>query len=173
MTKVIIRDATEADYSEITAISVQVWQQAYKGIIDQAVLDQISFESRLQGRINRAGKEGSHSIVAVDGTKIVGFCDFGASRHLKYGKGEIYAIYVLQEHQKSGVGTMLLEQAMSRLEEKQLVPYFVFALEQNITAQKFYERLGFQLTDKVPISISKRKYLENVYLKPAGLARVV
>ena len=97
--------------------------------------------------------------------KIIAFLDFGISRHLKYGKGEIYAIYVLPEYQRCGAGTLLMSQAIEQLQQKNLSPYIVITLENNIPAQKFYESIGFNFSDKILAHIGESDYTENVYVK--------
>jgi ribosomal protein S18 acetylase RimI-like enzyme len=160
-----IRKAKKLEYAEITNISIQVWKHAYRGLIADHVLDNLSQDQRLQGRIQWFSEPNKFSIVALLNHKIIGFCDYGISRHPKYGKGEIYAIYVLPEHQKCGAGRQLMNHAMKKLQQKNLCPYIIITLENNFTAQKFYESIGFHFIDKVITHIGTSDYIENVYMK--------
>lgn len=160
---ICIREAQDSDYPEITEVSIRVWRHAYQGIIDQSFLDNISFEQRLKNRV-QLSEPGRYSLIAAYHNKIIGFCDFGISRHPHYAKGEIYAIYVLPEYQRIGVGYLLLQQAINRLTQEHLMPCIVIALEQNLSAQQFYEGMGFIFIDKIDANIGNKEYLEKVYI---------
>jgi ribosomal protein S18 acetylase RimI-like enzyme len=159
-----IREAQHPEHPEITDISIRIWKQAYRGLIEDEFLDNLSAEEWLKGRIQWFSEHDDFSIVAVYKEQIIGFSDFGISRHPKYGKGEIYAIYVLPEYQGYGVGKLLMREAIRQLQQKNMIPYIVITLENNIPAQKFYESIGFHFTDKVLSCIGESDYIENVYV---------
>ena len=161
---ILIRDANEDDYPAIAKISVVVWQHAYRGMIDENFLNNISWEQRLEGRLKWVSDQNKYSIVAVCNGKIIGFCDFGVAIHPQYSKGEIYTLYILPDYQGRGVGTMLMERAMLCLEKEGLTPYIVIVLEKNIPAQTFYEKLGFSFIDDILSDIGGAQYQEKVYL---------
>lgn len=161
---ICVREAQDSDYPETTKISVRVWRQAYRGIIDQSFLDNISFAQRLKSRTQWLSEPARYSLIAAYHNKIIGFCDFGISRHPHYAKGEIYTIYVLPEYQRIGVGRLLLQQAINRLTQERLIPCIVIALEQNLSAQQFYEVMGFIFIDKILAHVGDKEYLEKVYI---------
>jgi ribosomal protein S18 acetylase RimI-like enzyme len=160
----IIRESQKSEYREITDLSIKVWKTAYKGLIDDQILNNLSGEERLKGRIQWFTEPNKFSIIAMDKEKIIGFGDFGISRHLKYGKGEIYALYVLPEYQGHGAGKLLMQEAMCQLKQKSLTPYIVVTLETNLPAQKFYQSIGFKFIGNVFTCIGEKKYKENVYI---------
>jgi len=163
MSHIKIREADKHEYSEITDISIKTWKESYQDIIDANFLDNISSEERLKGRIQWLSEPEKYSIVAVSNSKIVGFCDFGISRYFQYGKGEIYAIYVLPEYQKKGIGYLLIQEAVNRLKDKNLVPCVIFSLEKNLVAQKLYTKMGFFAIDTVMKKIGDKNYPEIVF----------
>ena len=160
-----IRETHLSEYAEITDISIRVWKQAYRGLIEDEVLDTLSAKQRLEGRIKWFSEPNKFSIVALHKNKIIGFADFGISRHLEYGKGEIYAIYVLSEYQRCGAGKLLMRHAMHQLGKKDLIPYLVIALENNMPAKIFYESIGFQATGNILSCIGQQDYKETVYVR--------
>ncbi len=162
--RVFIREAKEEDQPAIVDLSIKVWKQAYQGIIDNDFLNALCFEKRLRGRVEKATEPGHYSIVACCKQKIVGFCDFGVSRHPAYGKGEIRAIYMLPEYQQQGIGEKLIRQAMHRLEQEHLTPVIVLTLAQNFPAHNFYQKLGFRLQGTTTTQVGPSTYLENVYV---------
>lgn len=153
----------------MTEISIKVWKDTYKGIIDDTYLDSISFEERLNGRKKQFYEAGKHSIVSTLDNKIIGFCDFGVSRKPHYGLGEIYSIYVLTGYQGMGVGKLLLKQAVHHLEQESLVPYIISTLEENHSAQQLYLKMGFYFNDKIMTRVGDRDYPENVYIRGHNL----
>ncbi len=160
---IVVRPATSDDFEDITHISITVWKQAYQGIIDQSYLDNISFEERLRGRLQWMVQPQKYSFVASHNEKIIGFCDYGISRHLQFGQGEIYALYVSKDYQNQGVGQKLLDESVGKLKQENLIPVLVIALEKNTIAQRFYEKQGFQKIDKIVSKMGNTSYSECVY----------
>lgn len=158
-----IRPATFDDAANIVAVQIKGWKQAYKGIIEQSYLDTICPEKRLEGRIHYSQKETFWGFVAEYEGKIIGMCDAGRSRHPQFGKGEVFAMYVDQDHQRKGVGRLLWKTAAQKLQDENLVPYIVIALEQNITARNFYEKLGGRICGNIKTEIDGKLYDEVVH----------
>ncbi len=158
-----LRPATLEDTADIVSVQIKGWKHAYKGILDQEYLDNICPEKRLAGRINYSQKESFWGFVAEYEGKIIGMCDAGFSRHPQFGKGEIFALYVDQEHQRKGVGKLLWNATTKKLQEEKLLPYIVIALEKNLPARKFYEKLGGSICGNVKTEINGKFYDEIVY----------
>jgi GNAT superfamily N-acetyltransferase len=123
-------------------VHVASWKTTYAGIVPQSYLDALNVADR-EARW-RAGLEtgGTIALVAEDETGIFGFVDGGALR-MPIGDydGEMYAIYLLAERQKQGVGSALLRELAERLRDAGYRTMAVWALEQN-PACRFYERMG-------------------------------
>lgn len=73
---------------------------------------------------------------------IIGYSSGGKERrnHSIY-QGELYTLYVLQSHQKLGIGKRLLVSVVRELAELQIRSLFVWVLEANPSCY-FYEALG-------------------------------
>lgn len=162
--EIIIRKTEESDHSEIAQLSIQVWQESYKDILEKKFLDSLSYEERLHGRYHWFSAPNKFSIVAIMENKIIGFCDFGVSRQPDISKGEIYAIYLLAEYQRQGIGLLLITKAMQKLQEHHLTPYSVVTLEKNVQAQNFYKKSGFFSVGKIMSNIGGREYEEKIFL---------
>lgn len=73
--------------------------------------------------------------VALWKDKVIGFCDSGMlrfhenqllseeQRQTRTEMGEIYALYILEEHQGKGVGRALFQEIRLRIQEKGLSPF--------------------------------------------------
>lgn len=159
-----IREATSEDYPDVAKIHVDVWRSAYKGILPDKLLENLSYEKRLTMRQNWLQEPQRFSLVALLGTEIVGFCDAGPSRYTNYASGEIYAIYLLPIAQRRGIGQQLMKYAHKRLQCSGFNEYVVLALQNNKPACQFYERLGYRHIDTIPADIDGITYKENVYV---------
>jgi GNAT superfamily N-acetyltransferase len=167
MSEFLIRSATLEDAEKIAYIHVKAWQESYKGIIDQNYLDMISFSERLAFRkkILMHPKSAQINLVAVQNNQIIGFCDAGVAFDSSEAyRGEIYAIYLLNEFKRHGVGKALFKHINKNLGEYLLTPYVTWVLEENKTACRFYEKCGGQFFKKKSVEIGDQNYIEIAYL---------
>lgn len=167
MSEFLIRSAILEDAEAIADIHVRAWQESYQGIIDQNYLDAISFSERFAFRkkILTHPKPAQINLVAVQNNKIVGFCDAGVAFDASEAyRGEIYAIYLLDEFKRHGIGKALLKIINRHLEEHLLIPYVTWVLEKNKTACRFYEKSGGQFFKKKSVEIGDKNYIEVSYL---------
>ena len=115
------------------------WQEAYRGIVSDRYLDSMTVEATTA----RARRFPENTLVARDKEKVVGFAVYGPSRDEDLtDAGEIVAIYVLSEYYGRKIGYRLMNEAVSRLSEYNTI--FVWVLEQNERAIRFYHRYGFE-----------------------------
>jgi ribosomal protein S18 acetylase RimI-like enzyme len=70
----------------------------------------------------------------------------GARKHPD-GRGEIANLYTLQRTYGTGLGQLLMDEAMAWLGER---PLFLHVIDDNIRAKKFYMRYDFQEDELLP-----------------------
>jgi RimJ/RimL family protein N-acetyltransferase len=144
----IVRRASVEDSHGIALVHVSTWQSAYRGIVQQGYLDQLSVADRERMWADIFRRNTAEALVVDAGDDIIGFISFGNSRselavrHL----GEIYAFYVSPYHWSSGVGRVLWDAASARLRELNIARVIVWVLAANERAIRFYERMGFSLS---------------------------
>lgn len=147
--KFYIRPATANDSEIIAQLSVICWQHAYKNIFDNAYLDSLQWQTRAAGR-NKFYVENTNAagfIVEVD-EHAVGFCDTGPARLVEKlplitnNYGEIYALYLLPEYQKQGIGAALCQTACEYLISKGYAHCIIWTLVENTQAIEFYKAIG-------------------------------
>ena len=115
------------------------WQEAYRGIVCDRYLDTMTVEATTA----RARQFPENTLVAKDKGKVVGFAVYGPSRDEDLmNAGEVIAIYVLSEYYDRKIGYRLMNEAISRLSEYNTI--FVWVLEKNERAIRFYQRYGFE-----------------------------
>jgi len=123
----------------ISHIYETCWKHAYRGIIPQAYLDSIPKGHWAQAIDNPAW----HTLVMLDGKKIIGTSSYCKSRFEDMnGCGEIISIYVLPEYCGKGCGKQLLRAAVNGLRQLGYRDIFLWVLEKNTNARRFYEKFG-------------------------------
>lgn len=130
---------TDAEIKGKAFVHWKAWQQAYRGIVDDSYLDNLT----LQKCEDIAYKWTENIIVAKNGERVVGFAAYGKYRNDEFeNTGEIYAIYVLADYYGKGVGHMLMKEALERISEFPRVALWV--LKDNGRAISFYKKFGFR-----------------------------
>lgn len=125
----------------VSHVYEESWKAAYRGIVPQAYLNSIP-----QGRrCNSIDASGRYSLLLLDGSQIVGTASYSASRWAFLESwGEIISIYLLPDYRGKGYGASLLLAATAGLQKLGYREIFLWVLEENRTARRFYEKMGFQ-----------------------------
>ncbi len=135
---IIKRMETEREIEGKALVHYQSWQETYRGQLADSYLDEMSYEKCLA--IARRWPE--RILIAKDGERVVGFTAYGACRDEGVlNTGEVFAIYLLAEYQKRGIGYRLMEATLQQLHDYPTVVLWV--LKGNQKAIPFYLRYGF------------------------------
>ena len=163
----IIRSATAQDLHAIALVHVSTWQEAYRGVVLQPYLDQLSVDARQAAWVEIFEKGGSELSVAEDSGEILGFISYGKSRDKDASEntGEVYAIYVAPPHWSTGIGCELLQHSWQDLNDREFAHATVWVLAENTRAIRFYERAGFRQCrgSETSIDIGGERLLEVRY----------
>ncbi len=161
-----IRPAVVDDARSLAEVHVQSHRSTYAGIFPNALLDGLSVDTRENfWRSNLAAvAPPALTLVACDADgRVVGFLSGGPERTGRLNRdGEIYAIYLLQDVQRRGVGTRLVRLFASELKVHQLASMAVWVLALN-PFRKFYEALGGQPIGEQTIDRGGESFLEVAY----------
>jgi ribosomal protein S18 acetylase RimI-like enzyme len=138
----VIREATPDDARAIATVHVLSWQTTYRGLLSDRYLDSLDIDDH-ESRWQRLLASGSgDTFVAQEGPEIVGFGSCGRERDQDpIYLGELYAIYLLQDNQRRGLGRRLVSAVAERLIELEYRSMLVWVLAAN-PARGFYEALG-------------------------------
>ena len=115
----------------------KAWQDAYSGLIDQAYLDNLTIEKCT----DIAFRWPDNLLIAKENDKVIGFVGYGICGDEPF-TGEIFSIYILKEYYDKKIGYALMCAALEKLSDYRKI--YVWVLEGNRRAIKFYERCGFQ-----------------------------
>jgi GNAT superfamily N-acetyltransferase len=161
-----IRAACSSDAAAIARAHVDSWRTTYRGIAPDNFLAALSYEQRermWRGILSPVSGSPFVYVAEAPGAQIVGFASGGPARdaNLDY-RGELYAIYLLQDQQRHGLGRRLIVALVQQLIEAGMTSLLVWVLADN-PARKFYEALGGQYVYDRQASIGNAQLLEVAY----------
>jgi L-amino acid N-acyltransferase YncA len=161
-----IREARAEDAASIAKVHVDSWRTTYRDIIANTFLEALSYEDReryWRSLLERPERTSLLYVAEDDDGEIIGFACGGPERegNPTY-KGEIFAIYVLLEAQRRGIGKQLVAAIVQRLLQQKIESLLIWVLADN-PSRAFYEALGGQLVQEKPIEIGGVKLREVAY----------
>jgi ribosomal protein S18 acetylase RimI-like enzyme len=144
---VTYRPATGADTESIARLHADSWRRTYRGMYSDAYLDGDLVGDRLAVWKARMDEDNPRRMVilAESGGALAGFVCVVAEDDPAWGS-LIDNLHVSYEHQRHGLGRDLMRAAADCLEESFAArPVYLWALEGNTNARKFYEGLRGRL----------------------------
>ena len=142
-----IREANIADAAGIARVHVVTWQHAYRGQMPDDFLDGLSIAQRTQNwaALLSNSYPKAHTLVALDGDQVAGFCSIGASLNADADElnGELFAIYVDPQAMGNGIGSALMAEAVSWLCADGFTHATLWVLASNTSSIRFYEHQGW------------------------------
>lgn len=141
-----IRDATPEDALAVAGVHVRSWQVAYRGLIDDELLDGLRPEDRAARYELGAERTGApRTIVALEDQEIIGFATTGPCRDDDArDAAELFALYVDPPRWRDGVGRRLLAAATERMGGEGGAEAVLWVLRGNDPAERLYERAGWR-----------------------------
>ena len=143
----VIRNATQADVAAIRSIALVAWHNTYADLLDSGWIDAHVAEwyapDVVQSQIREAElRPDCHFMVAeADGGEVVGYLHFQTMAD----RGPyMRRLYLLPEHQGTGLGMALISELHSRLGSG--FEYELDVHPENLRAVTFYEGLGARWT---------------------------
>ncbi|MDL4842723.1 GNAT family N-acetyltransferase [Aquibacillus rhizosphaerae] len=161
-----IRKAILEDAEKIAEIHVKSWKSTYSELINEKDMSNITYDNRkvFWETVLSLPMVGQVALVVFDEqSNIVGFISGGKERTKRFGyDGEIYAIYLLQEYQRKGLGSMMLNAFAKEMKTFSYHSILVWVLTQN-PSSKFYLDYGAKQIDKEETTIGKGTYQETAF----------
>ena len=136
-----IRYAEVFDAFIITKIQSDGWQNTYINLLPAAVLQKRIFSQERVLRWENRLKEKNHIVLVSENDKgiVTGFVWGGIGTDARIPmKYELYALYVDDKEKNRGYGSVLLSAFAKNVDDD----FYLFALESNEKAKKFYLKNG-------------------------------
>ena len=162
-----IRAAMPEDAASIARVHIDSWRSTYAGIVPAEYLAGLSYRNRESHwrdllTIDRPGT--SYFVADAGGGYIVGFANAGPEREGdRTYRGELYAIYILEEYQRLGLGRRLFSSVTRRLLADRFNSMLLWVLEDNRPAVRFYESLGGERVGRKTVIIGGADLVEVSY----------
>ncbi len=154
-----IRKANSDDSKQLGEIHAKSWQVAYKGIVPDKILDNMIPEKRAVYFEQALKEEKEEDYLILKGEKALGFICIGKCRDEDKDDcyGEIWGIYLLPEYWRYGIGTKLIKWGLNNLKNRGYQKVTLWVLEDNWSARRFYEKMGFTFDDTIKeLNIGKK-----------------
>jgi GNAT superfamily N-acetyltransferase len=136
-----IRVATVQDAGVIARVHVESWRTTYAGIVPTVYLASLDVGQREASWREWLTFDVDVFVAEVDG-EVVGFVGGGAIREPVNGfDAELFAIYLLRDAQRRGIGMALLRRLAGALRERGFGSMLAWVLEDN-SSGGFYSRSG-------------------------------
>ncbi len=162
-----IRPASPADAGPLARVHVDSWRTTYDGIVPAEYLASLSYrawEPRWADILTTDRPATSSFVAETDGGEVVGFAEGGPEREGNRAyRGELYAIYLLEEYQRQRLGVRLVSAVVRRLLVGGFETMLVWVLEENHGACRFYESLGGEQVGQKTIAIGGAELVEVSY----------
>jgi len=161
-----IRPAREGDAAGLAKVHVDSWREAYRGIISDATLAQLSYpssQSRWERILSAPNEFSFHYIAEVKPGEIIGFSSGGPERdgNPDY-QAELYALYLLQAYHRQGIGSWLVAATAGGLLARGMDSMYVWVLTKN-PAVGFYKAMGGIWIGERRIEIAGQQLMEDCY----------
>ena len=152
----IIRRAEVKDALAIAQISVDTWKDAYKGLIDDAILEGRKVDDKRISSWEENIKNPDFTVLVCEDNEILGYLWAGPARD-EYGlKNEIYALYVRTSNQRQGIGSKLINKYKQTIKNED---FYLYMIKNNKRASSFYEALGGSIYEKYNRKLSDQNHI--------------
>lgn len=145
----VVRRARTSDAAAIAALQVRSWQAAYRGIVPDAFLDDLTEDSWLQrwtDQLTATGPEGLHQLVSADAQdgppRAVAACG-PAMEPMDEVTGQLYVLYADPPCWGRGHGGALLRRVHDLLAADGHTGAMLWVAADNDRSIEFYVRRGW------------------------------
>jgi GNAT superfamily N-acetyltransferase len=166
--EVLVRPCRDADVAAVRSIAWTTWLATYGAFIPEADMrtyhDSAYTEAALRARMRTPGVT---ILLAECDAQSVGFMILQIDAAA--GVCGVASMYVLPEHQRSGVGRMFME--LARVEGRRAGCRLlrIGVMEHNRVAHRWYERQGFRFTESAPFTMGTTTVNHLIGTAPIGL----
>jgi ribosomal protein S18 acetylase RimI-like enzyme len=145
---IIIRDAANEDVAPIAALHAESWRSGYRNVLSHEYLEEQVHQERLatwQARFSEASQKPMYVLVAEANAMLAGFVSVFPDEDAVFGS-YLDNLHVVPALTGQGIGRKLLLEAAKRLVATgSRGGLYLWVIEQNQRALRFYEKAGAQV----------------------------
>jgi len=140
MNQIQIRHISEADFEGFHAcLDAVSRERKYLG------LTEAPSQKNTRKWLTKAMERGEIRLIALDGSRVVGWCDIGVSEREGFTHAGRLGMGVLKEYRGQGIGSRLLEETLSEARNRGLERVELDVFASNVPAIRLYEKFEFQV----------------------------
>ena len=162
----MIRKAVINDANDICNIVVRGWKSAYKGLIDDVFLNNMSSEKLISGWKEKilSQNENNRYYVYEENDRILGIIRFGIpdDKKDKRYNSEIQILYIEPIFKRQGIGTKLFKFAKEYFIKNEMRDLIIWCLKGNNQGINFYKKMGGEVIGE------RRVVVNNIELQEIG-----
>ncbi len=162
-----VRTAEPRDADSLARVHVDSWRSTYAGILPDEFLAGLSYrdrESFWEQALTTARPTVSNFLAETEAGDVVGLAAGGPERTgSETYLGELYLVYLLEQHQRRGLGRLLVSAVAERLLADGFGSMLLWVAKDNHPACRFYEALGGEPIDSRTIDIAGAGVAEVAY----------
>ena len=162
---IIIRDIKEEDIPSVVDIQMNGWIEAYRGIIDDVVLDSMDRNKKIEKM--KTNYQDNYFKVAEYNNEVVGFARYYDDNRFSPDYPidcEIVALYIKPELKYHGIGTKLVKYIINEFKKMNKKKMIIWCLKDNYPSRKFYEKIGGKIIGEKDFIRGEYKYPEVGFL---------
>lgn len=143
-----LRPARPEDAAPIAELNIRGWQASYRGVFPDEFLDEMKpREPQVRWLTDVLAERSSfHTTVACNGGDVVGFAILGPVRDSDLDVStihELYSLYVEPDRVGTGIGRLLMDDALSYLRSGPWTAATLWTLRDVPRTKRFYEAAGW------------------------------
>ena len=163
--EVKLRKAEPKDATALGHIQVTSWRSAFRNIASDNFLDHmVSEENQAEDWKEILGEEEPVIYIAEFANVPVGYAWAQPEDDDSVAwDAELISMHILPAYKRQGIGRKLFAATAAQLKEQGCQSIYLWVLEENHPARKFYEALGGQLAGKRTIKLGDRELTEVAY----------
>jgi len=145
--KLVFRSAVLADARSLALLRRTVWDETYRGIYPDEMIDQFDFEyhtDKFAGEINHPDHYVYIIVVKSEPAGYFTFSTADISKHHRQGL-HLNSLYILSRYQRMGIGRMVMSFMRQYCAERNIKCFYHSCNTHNRQAIEFYTKMGGRL----------------------------
>ena len=168
MSNPVIRRATPDDAVALAELGSTTFIESFGQLYVARDLEAFLEESHTVDAYAKALANPDYALwIAIRDGRAIGYAQAGPCGlphdDVRPGDGELKRLYLLKSEQNGGVGRALFDQALAWLERDGPRPLWISVWSENLGAQRFYGRCGFQYAGEYEFIVGEQRDREFIF----------